>query len=113
MITNNNITYYHKTTDETLKLTTWTRYKFYGVWAFSRKGANVNQGYENSNNVEVRIPMELVEDTSIFTAGDIIAMGEQGTIEKQSDLNGKEFYNVTSIAINDFGNNPHIHLGGR
>ena len=45
--------------------------------------------------------------------GDIIAIGTQPQISKQSDLQGKEFYNVTSITINEYGNNPHVHLGGK
>ena len=79
------------------------------VW----KGSGINKGYENANDVNVRIPMEYVEDKTIFKVGDIIAVGEQGDISKQSDLQGKEFYNVTSVNVNDFGNNPHIHLGGK
>ena len=44
--------------------------------------------------------------------GDIICKGNIETnITKQSDL--EESYNITSININDFGNEPHIHLGGK
>ena len=50
---------------------------------------------------------------NFFKVGDIISIGENADIEKQSDLNNIEYYNVTSININDFGNNPHIHLGGK
>jgi len=42
--------------------------------------------------------------------GDIICKGNIETdITKQSDL--EESYNITSITKNDFGNEPHIHLG--
>ena len=112
MITNNKITYYHKELDKD-KTATYTKYNFYGVWVFSGKGTNINDGYENSNSIIVRIPMELVEDEGIFDIGDIIAIGEQANIEKQSDLNGKQFFNVTSIRVNSFGRNSHIHLEGR
>ena len=113
MLTNNSITYYAKGLDPTTKLDTWTGYVFSDVWLFGGKGSGINKGYENANDVNVRIPMEYVEDKTIFKVGDIIAVGEQGDITRQSDLNGKEFYNVTSININDFGNNRHVHLGGK
>lgn len=112
MITNNSITYYHKELNNN-KIYTWGKTIFESVWVFGGKGSSINKGYENANDVNVRIPMDIVEDTSIFKVGDIIAIGIQGNIEKQSDLNGKEFYNVTSVNINNFGNNPHIHLGGK
>ena len=112
MITNQAVTYFKKGLDSN-KLETWTRYVFDDVWLFGGKGSSINKGYENANDVNVRIPMEYVEDSSIFTIGDIIAVGIQEAITKQTDLNGKEFYNVTSININNFGNNPHVHLGGK
>ena len=112
MITNKTITYYHKTLDNN-KLTVWNRYVFDKVWLFGGKGSSINKGYENANDVDVRIPMEYVKNKSIFKIGDIVAVGKQGNISKQSDLNNIEYYNITSININDFGNNPHIHLGGK
>ena len=112
MITNNSITYYKKYLDEN-KLTKWQRFYFSGVWLFGGKGSSINRGYENANDVDVRIPIEYVENTSIFKIGDIIAVGKQPTIERQSELDGKEFYNVTSVKVNSFGNDPHIHLGGK
>ena len=113
MITNNSITYYHKTLNNNTKLEEWGKTIFEDVWVFGGKGSNINVGYENANDVNVRIPMEYVDDTSLFHIGDIVAIGKQEDIEKQSDLKGKEFYNVTSININNFGNNPHVHIGGR
>ena len=83
------------------------------MWHFGGKGSSVNKGYENANDVNIRIPIEEVIDTTIFAIGDIIAIGMQSEISKQSDLQGKEFYNVTSITINEYGNNPHVHLGGK
>ena len=112
MIVNKAITYYKKGLDSN-KLPIWTKYVFSNVWIFGGEGSNINKGYENANNVDVRIPMKYVTDTSIFSAEDIIAIGEQNDITQQSDLEGKEFYNVTSVNINDFGNNPHVHLGGK
>jgi hypothetical protein len=113
MISNNNITYYHKILNNTTKLEEWSKIIFKDIWVFRGKGSSINKGYENANDINVRIPMEKVQDKSIFKIGDIIAIGEQEDIVKQSDLKDVEYYNVTSININDFGNNPHIHLGGK
>lgn len=113
MITNNVITYYHKIFNKNTKLEEWDRTFFNNVWVFAGKGSSINKGYENANDMNVRIPMEYVEDTSIFHIGDIVAIGEHPSISKQSDLEGKEFYNVTSVNINNFGNNQHVHLGGK
>lgn len=112
MITNNVITYYHKGLNEQ-RLETWVKYVFKDVWAFGGKGSSINKGYDNANNINIRIPMKYVTDTSIFNIEDIVAIGEQPAITKQSDLNGKEFYNIRSVNINNFGNNPHVHLGGK
>jgi len=111
MITNKIITYYHKTLDKD-KLPVWNRYIFNKVWIFGGKGSSLNKGYENANNVNVRIPIEYIKSKDIFAIGDIIAIGKRADISKQSDLEGTEFYNVTSINVNDFGYNQHIHLGG-
>lgn len=113
MITNNKITYYHKTLNPSTKLEQYERTVFHEVWVFAGKGSHLNKGYEHANDMNVRIPIEDVSDTSIFTIGDIVAIGEQEAITSQNDLNGKEFYNVTSININNFGNSPHVHLGGK
>lgn len=113
MITNKKITYYHKVLNNNTKLQEWSAVIFPDVWVFSGKGSSINKGYENANDMNVRIPMEYVNDTSIFKIGDIVAIGKQPNIQKQSDLQNVEFYNVTSININDFGNNPHVHLGGK
>ena len=112
MITNGSITYFHKTLDEN-KLPVWNRYVFENVWHFEGKGSSINKGYENANDVNIRIPMEYVKDKSIFVIGDIISIGINPPISKQTDLLYTEFYNVTSITINEYGNNPHVHLGGK
>lgn len=112
MITNEIVTYYKKELDDN-KLDIWKKYIFKKAWVFGGKDITINTGYENNNKVSVRIPMEIVNDKKIFNVGDIIAIGEQNNIEKQSDLKDVEFYNVTSIRINNFGNNPHIHLEGK
>ena len=112
MITNKTITYYSKGLDDK-KLETWTKTIFSSAWVYQTKGSIQNAGYENANKVEIRIPMKYVKDKSIFKIGDIVAIGTHDDITKQKDLKDVEFYNVTSININDFGSQPHIHLGGK
>ena len=112
MVNNENITIYHKTLDKN-KLEKWVTYNFDNVWKFGGKGASLVKGYENANDVDVRIPLEMVNDTTIFHIGDIIAVGHLSDIQWQKDLEGSEFYNITTINVNDFGTQPHIHLGGK
>lgn len=59
MITNTELTVYHKTFNQTTRLEEWTRYNYSKVWWFGGKGANINKGYENANDVDVRIPYNL------------------------------------------------------
>ena len=112
MISNNDITLYHKILDEN-RLEKWVTYRFEDVWKFGGKGSSLNKGYENANDVDVRITLDKIDNLNIFEIGDIIAIGLLNDITSQSELDGNEFYNITSININDFGSTPHIHLGGK
>jgi hypothetical protein len=117
MITNSEVTIYHNAgLDVATHDTKWVRYNYNEAWFFGGKGAGINKGYTDANNVEVRIPYEQNANVSIsnFKIGDIIVKGELKTnITKQQDLKGYDIYNITSITNNDFGNNQHIHLGGK
>ena len=116
MITNTDITLYHKWFDEEARLEKWIRHYYEKVWWFGGKGTNTQIGYENANDVQIRIPYESNENLNIadFSIGDIVCKGNiEKTITSQSELNGVEFYNITAINNNTFGNNQHIHLGGK
>ena len=115
MITNASLTHYHKTLDETTRLEKWIRYNYDNVWWFGGKGSSINKGYENANDVDVRIPYDKNNiDISNLAIGDIIIKGTLDiNITTQQDLNSYEIYNITSINDNNFGINPHIHLGGK
>lgn len=116
MITNTDITLYHKGFDEETRLNKWIRYYYEKAWWFGGKGANTQMGYENANDVQIRIPYESNENLNIanFSIGDIVCKGNiEKKITNQSELNGIEFYNITAISNNTFGNNQHIHLGGK
>lgn len=113
MITNTDITVYHKGIDKTTRLETWNRFYYPNAWVFASKGSVVRDGYQYNNRVEIRIPYETNEKLFIdnFSIGDIVCKGNiQKAIESQSDV--PNAYNITQITDNTFGENPHIHLGG-
>ena len=116
MITNSSLTIYHNDgLDVATHLEKWTRYNYDNVWFFGGKGASIDKGYDNANDVQVRIPYNQNElDIENFAIGDIIVQGTLDTdIETQEDLNDYLIYNITSIKNNNFGHNKHIHLGGK
>lgn len=114
MISNSDLTLYHKTFNKTTKLEEWTRYNYNNIWWFGGRGAGINKGYDNANDVEIRIPYTLNPDIKNFSVGDILIKGEVNlNITRQQDLNDYEVYNIISINNNNFGNSPHIHIGGK
>lgn len=115
MITNASLTHYHKTIDDETRLEKWIRHNYKNVWWFGGKGSSINKGYENANDVDVRIPYDKNNiDISNLAIGDIIIKGKLDTdITTQQDLKNYEVYNITSINDNNFGNNPHIRIGGK
>ena len=117
MICNNSLTIYHMNgLDPATHLEKWTRYNYNKVWFFGGKGAGINKGYDNANDVQVRIPYDQNEGLNIedFAIGDIIVEGTLDIdIETQEDLKEYLVYNINSINNNNFGNNQHIHLGGK
>ena len=116
MLVNSDMTLYHKVLDTETRLEKWERYYIEKVWWYGGKGANTQTGYENANDVQIRIPYDMNENLNIanFNIGDIVCKGNLGiTIISLSELNDIEFYNITAISNNTFGNNQHIHLGGK
>ena len=114
MITNASLTIYHKEYDEETRLDKWKRYNYDKVWFFGGKGVSINKGYDNANNVDVRIPYGNNLSVNNIAIGDILVKGTiTNEISTQQDLLNYEIYNITSITDNKFGNNPHIHIGGR
>lgn len=117
MITNSKVTIYHKTFNTTTRLEEWVRYNYSNVWWFGGKGASTNKGYEDANDVKIRIPYNQNSNANInnFAIGDIICKGE-------IDLNAEdiidqdrliEHYNIISITDNLTGTEPHIHIEGK
>ena len=117
MIVNSSLTVYHKDgLDVATHFEKWTRHNYSNVWIFGGKGAGINKGYDDANDVEVRIPYDQNSglDINDFAIGDILVQGTLDIdIEKQQDLDSYLIYNIKSINNNNFGNNQHIHLGGK
>ena len=116
MLTNSSLTVYHKGYDEETRLETWVRYNYPKVWFFGGKGAGINKGYVDANDVEIRVPFDLNDNLDIrnFSIGDIVVQGTLNIdIQTQQDLSNYQTYNIRSINNNDFGRNKHIHIGGK
>ena len=115
MITNSSLTIYHKTFDEEARLEKWTKYNYDKVWFFGGKGAGINKGYDNANNVDVRIPYDMnIINIENIKIGDILVKGTlTQEITAQQDLSNYDVFNITSINDNTFGNNPHVRIGGK
>ena len=117
MITNGSITIYHYDgLDETTHLEKWKKYNYSNAWFFDRKEANTNKGYDSADKVEIRLPYSKNSNLNIanFKIGDIIVKGTLANeITRQQDLAGYDIYNIISITNANYGNNPHIHLGGK
>ena len=116
MICNNSLTIYHMSgLDATTHSELWTKYNYDNAWVFGGKGASINKGYDNANDVEIRLPYSKNNlDINNFAIGDIIVEGTlTQNIQTQSDLKDYLVYHITSIKDNKFGNNPHIHIGGK
>lgn len=115
MITNNSVTIYHRIFDTLIDDDIWVRYNYNNVWIFGGKGASINKGYDNANNIDVRLSYQLNDlDANNFAIGDIIVPGTLDLdITTQQDLKDYQIYNITSITDNQFGTRPHIHIGGK
>lgn len=116
MITNSSLTIYHKGFDSEKHVEIWTRYNYPKVWFFGGQGASINKGYDNANDVQIRIPYHQNNNLNInnFKKGDIIVQGTLDfDITRQQDLKNYLIYNITSIKNNNFGSSQHIHIGGK
>lgn len=114
-ITNNTLTVYHKTTAN--HTNTWTRYNYTNAFITGGKGSNTNKGYENANDIQIRLFYNLNSGISIanFSIGDILVIGTLTTnITSQTDITSTS-YNITSITDNNFGGSDirHIHISGK
>lgn len=116
MLVNGAVTIYHKGFNENTRTETWTRYNYDNIWFFGGQGSGINKGYENANDFDCRIWYDKNTNLNIenFARGDIVVQGKLETnINTQQDLSEYLVYNITSINDNNFGESPHIHIGGK
>lgn len=115
MLVNSSLTIYHKVFNKETRLEEWQRYNVKNVWWFGGKGSSLNKGYDNANDVDIRIPYNTNKiDIDKIKIGDILVKGNlKIDIKTQQDLLNYDVYNVKSINDNNFGNNPHIRIGGK
>lgn len=113
---NGSTTIYHKAIVNHAEV--WTKYNYDKSFIIGGKGANTNKGYENANDVSLRLYYKDIPslDFGNFAIGDIIVQGTITlNITKQSDLNNYLTYNITALQNNITGNNnvKHIHISGK
>lgn len=116
MICNNSLTVYHISGLDSSHNEIWTRYNYDNVWFFGGQGAGINKGYNEANDVQIRIPYSKNNglDFGNFSIGDIVVEGTLDIdIQTIQDLKNYVKYNITSMNNNLFGKEPHIHLGGK
>lgn len=115
MITNADLTVYHLIKDDTTRMGKWERHNYEKIWWFSKESVTQVDGYENSNNLDIRITYKNRDNLDIknFSKGDIVLKGIiKKDINSIAELSEYETYVITSTSNNDFGNNPHIHIQG-
>lgn len=105
---NTDMTVYRKSYNTTTKLNEWTKEYYDEVVWTGGKGASLDKGILEANDITVRVPV----DKNDFTVGDVIIRGSGDDINVLTDLT--DYYTVNSVIDNSFySSNPHIHLGAK
>lgn len=115
MICNSKLTIYHKSGyDVSKNFELWTRYNYDNAWIFKSTNAVRDEGFNNSNSIQIRLPYDKnILNVNNFAIGDIIVPSEVDfNIETQQDLEDYDVYTITTINDNTFGKNKHIHIVG-
>ena len=114
MKSNTNMTLYHKRFNPKKRLDEWDKYSIENVMWQGGKGASINKGYVQANDISIYIPYEQNKELEKvpFSIGDIVVKGiSEVEITKQSDLKVDNF-NITTLIDNNFGSDcmKHIYL---
>lgn len=110
MLTNTDITIYHREYDPSSGLDTWSRAYVPAAWWFKNEKSSVTtEGLKRADVYTIRLP-----DTSIILKKDdyIVKGNCEVVMETVKDLEGFEKTRVTSVNYNTFGDNPHIKAVG-
>lgn len=111
MLTNASATLYRRIFDPKTRLDKWERVFIPAVWWFRSESSSVDsEGMHRADNITVRIP-----DMSVrIKKEDVLVKGECNVeIEKPSDLHEVEAIKVMAVNYNNFGDTPHIKVGGQ
>lgn len=117
MKSNTNMTLYHKRFNPKKRLDEWDKYSIENVMWQGGKGASINKGYVQANDISIYIPYEQNKELEKvpFSIGDIVVKGiSEVEITKQSDLKVDNF-NITTLIDNNFGSDcmKHFYLGAK
>lgn len=110
MLTNTDITIYHREYDSSAGFDTWKRVYVPEAWWYENEKSSITtEGLKRADVYTIRIP-----DTSIsLKKDDYIVKGNCAvTMQTVKDLEGLEKTRITSVNCNTFGGNPHIKAVG-
>lgn len=110
MISNTDITVYHREYDPKSRLDIWVRRYIPEVWWYKvEKSTVTTDGLKQADVITIRIP-----DTSVVIEKDDYIVKGECFVKMQTvkNLNGTDYAKVTSANYNQFGNNPHIKVVG-
>lgn len=110
MLTNTDITIYHREYNPEFRLDQWKRiYVPKAWWHKDEKSSVTTGGLKQADVITIRIP-----DTMIKVAKDDYIVKGNCSVKMQTikELSGREFAKVTSVNRNLFGGNPHIKVVG-
>ncbi len=110
MLTNTDITIYHREYNPELRMDQWERtYVSKAWWHKDEKSSVTTDGLKQADVIMIRIPdimIEVAKDDYIVKGNCLVKM------QTIKDLSGTEFAKVTSVNRNLFGGNPHIKVVG-
>ena len=110
MVTNSDCTIYRRIRTAESSESKWKRQYVKNCWWFvETKSAITDGGLKSADVLKLRIP-----DLSVEVKKDDILVKGNCTIEIQTvkDLDGMEYFKVTTANYNRFGDSPHIKVVG-
>lgn len=110
MLTNTDITIFHRVYDPKTRLDAWKMIYVPGAWWFKKEQSTITtDGRKNADVYTIRIP-----NTNIALEKDDYIVKGICRVKMQTvkDLEGIEKVKITSANYNTFGGNPHIKVVG-
>lgn len=110
MLTNTDITIFHRVYDQKTRLDSWKIIYVPEAWWFKKEQSTITaDGRKNADVYTIRIP-----NTNIALEKDDYIVKGICRVKMQTvkDLEGLERARITSVNYNTFGGNPHIKVVG-